>query len=371
VTVSKIRFIALKEVYHILRDPRSLTIAILMPVLMTFLYGYAISLDIKNVDLAVINYDNTSMSQELIDAFYASPYFAPPTQAVNMMDPEEILRKGGANAVLIIEHDFEAAVESRRPFQIGVMVDGSDNNLAAAVQNYSSAVISQFVKDQLPPNLEFPTVKLSLRMLYNPDLESSHFFVPGLVAVILLMICALLTSITIAREKEVGTLEQLMTAPVKSHQILIGKIIPYVGLSFLDGILVLFFAWVLFKVPFEGSELLLLGFGLIYVATALSLGILISTLVKTQQVAMMLALTATMLPSVMLSGFVFAIKNMPVSLQYLSYIVPARYFVTVVRGIMLKGASLNTLAFEGVALLVVMLILLIFATLRFNAGSAK
>lgn len=369
--MSKIRFIALKEIYHILRDPRSLTIAILMPVLMTFLYGYAISLDIKNVDLAVIDYDNTATSQELIDAFYGSAYFTAAEAPVDNFDPEAILREGAASAVLIIEHDFESAVASRRPFQLGVMVDGSDNNLAAAVQNYSSAVISRFARDQLPPDFKLPTVKLSLQMLYNPDLESSHFFVPGLVAVILLMICALLTSITIAREKEVGTLEQLMTAPVKSHQILIGKIIPYVVLSFLDGILVIFFAWILFKVPFEGSELLLLGFGLIYVATALSLGILISTLVRTQQVAMMLALTATMLPSVMLSGFVFAIKNMPVPLQYLSYIVPARYFVTVVRGIMLKGASLDTLALQGVALLIIMLILLTIATVRFNAGSAK
>jgi ABC-2 type transport system permease protein len=369
--MGKIRFIALKEVYHILRDPRSLTIAILMPILMTFLYGYAISLDIKNVSLAVIDYDNTTMSQDLVDAFYSSTYFTPPSQPVNRFDPEEILRKGAANAVLIIEHDFETAVDSRTNFQLGVMVDGSDNNLAAAVQNYSSAVISQFAKEQMPPDFEIPTVKLSLQMLYNPDLESSHFFVPGLVAVILLMICALLTSITIAREKEVGTLEQLMTAPVKPFQILIGKILPYIALSFLDGILVLFFAWILFRVPFQGSELLLLAFGLVYVATALSLGILISTLVRTQQVAMMLALTATMLPSVMLSGFVFAIKNMPMSLQYFSHIVPARYFVTVVRGIMLKGATLDTLAMEGVALIIITLILLTIATLRFNAGSSQ
>lgn len=369
--MDKIRFISLKEIYHILRDPRSLTIAILMPMLMTFLYGYAISLDIKHINLAVVDYDNSTLSQHLVDEFYHSPYFNPPEHSVDKVDPEQILLNGDANAVLIIEDDFEKAFDDRRDFQLGMMVDGSDNNLAAAVQNYSSAVINKFVKGQLPPEFDLPSIKLSLRMLYNPDLESSHFFVPGLVAVILLMICALLTSITIAREKETGTLEQLMTAPVKPVQILIGKIIPYVGLSFIDGILVLLFARILFDVPFEGSKLLLLGFGLIYIATALSFGILISTLVKTQQVAMMLTLTATMLPSVMLSGFVFAIKNMPVVLQYLSYIVPARYFVTIVRGIMLKGAGLHTLLFEGVALIIITIILLTVATVRFNSGSKE
>jgi ABC-2 type transport system permease protein len=210
---------------------------------------------------------------------------------------------------------------------------------------------------------------VSLQILYNPDLESSHFFVPALVAVILLMISALLTSITIAREKETGTLEQLLTAPVRPHQILLGKIIPYVGLAFLDGILVLVFAWILFGIPFQGSRILLLGFGLIYVATSLSLGILISSLARTQQVAMMLALTLTMLPSVMLSGFVFAIKNMPPPLQYLSYIVPARYFVTIVRGVMLKGAGLEILAVEGLYLIVLMAVLLTIATLRFSTRS--
>ena len=369
--MGKIKFIALKEVYHILRDPRSLAIAIMMPVLMTFLYGYAISLDIKNISLAVVDYDNSTVSKELVDQFYQSPYFHAPDSPVNNHDPEQILREGLANAVLIIEHDFETALENHRDFQLGVIVDGSDNNLAAAVQNYSSAVISKYAKSQMPPGFEPPMVNISLQMLYYPDLESSHFFVPGLVAVILLMICALLTSITIAREKETGTLEQLMTAPVHSYQILIGKIIPYVGLAFLDGILVLTFAWILFRVPFEGSHILLLGFGLIYVATALSLGILISTLVRTQQVAMMLALTATMLPSVMLSGFIFAIKNMPVPLQYLSMIVPARYFVTIVRGVMLKGAGLRMLAFEGICLVIIMVVLLTISTIRFNAGGRK
>jgi len=365
--VSKIRFLALKEVYHILRDPRSLTIAILMPVLMTFLYGYAISLDIRNITLAVVNFDDSAMSRELIDDFYRSPYFSPPKEPVDERDPERVLRDGDAGAVLIIEHGFEAALEGKRNFQLGLIVDGSDNNLAAAVQNYCGAVINGFARRQLPPNMELPAVNLSLRIMYNPDLESSHFFVPGLVAVILLMISALLTSITIAREKETGTLEQLMTAPVRPYQILIGKIIPYLGLALLDGILVLIFAWLLFGIPFEGSEILLLGFGLIYVATSLSLGILISSLVQTQQVAMMLALTSTMLPSVMLSGFVFAIKNMPWALQYLSFIVPARYFVTIVRGVMLKGAGLEILAFEGLCLIALMAVLLTVTTLRFNA----
>ena len=209
-------------------------------------------------------------------------------------------------------------------------------------------------------------VQLSQQVLYNPDLQSSHFFVPGLVAVILLMISALLTSITIAREKEMGTLEQLLTAPVSPAQILIGKLLPYIVIAFLDGLLVLVFAKLLFNVPFVGSLPLLLGFELIYVTTGLSIGILISTAVPTQQLAMQFALLLTMLPTIMLSGFIFAIKNMPVFLQILSHIVPATYFLKMIRGIMLKGSSFAVLAPQAGFLALLMLIFLFLAVKRFK-----
>ncbi len=366
----RIRFIARKEIYHILRDPRSLAIALAMPIMMTFLYGYAINMDIENLTLAVIDRDNTEHSRALTEDFYASPYFSPPKTITDLTDPRQVFRNGQAHAILVIRPGFSRAVTNREEFTLGLLVDGSDNNIASAVRGYVNGLIMGFQQDLLPPGAEVPGIRLRPRVLYNPDLKSSHFFVPALVALIMLMISALLTSITLAREKETGTMEQLLTAPVRPAEVLIGKLIPYIGLAFLDGILVLVFALLVFGVPFVGSETLLLGFGLIYVATSLSIGILISSLVRTQQVAMMFTVIATMLPSVMLSGFIFAIKNMPTLIQPLSQIIPATYFVTIIRGIMLKGAGLTILLPQAGALVLLMVVMMGLAARFFRTRVA-
>lgn len=368
--MSRLRFIARKEIYHILRDPRSLAIALVMPIMMTLLYGYAINMDIEHLRLAVVDMDRSAESRQLIDRFYSSTYFDPPLQEMSAQDPQALFRSGLANAVLVIRPGFAKAVTGRETFEVGLLIDGADNNVSTAVQGYAEQVLSGFQVDRLPPGVEHPGVRLAPQILYNPDLKSSHFFVPALVAIILLMISALLTSITIAREKETGTLEQLLTAPVRPVEILIGKLIPYVVIAFADGILVLLFARLVFDVPFVGSHTLLLGFGLIYVTASLSIGIMISSLVLTQQVAMMFAVVSTMLPSVMLSGFIFAIKNMPVAIQPLSRIVPATYFVTIIRGIMLKGAGLQVLAVNGLVLLALMGVMLLLAARLFKTKVA-
>lgn len=361
-----IRFMAQKELYHILRDPRSLLIVIAMPILMTFLYGYAIDLDVDRVVLAVIDEDQSRMSRELIREFAASTYFDLSDEPARLTDPEHLLKSAEADAVLVIRPGFERELSSQRSFALGLLVDGADNNVAAAVVNYSQSVVVDYATSLVPERQSLPMVTLAPRILYNPNLESAIFFVPGLVAIIMMMISALLTSITIAREKETGTLEQLLVAPVTPLQILIGKILPYIFVALFDGILVLVLAWILFDLPFVGSHLLLLGFGLIYVATALSLGTLISTLVRTQQVAMMLAVLVTMLPSVMLSGFIFPIKNMPIVLQALAYIQPAKYFITIIRGILLKGAGLEVLALHAAALVGLMVVMIAVASKRFT-----
>ncbi|MFH1374287.1 MAG: ABC transporter permease [bacterium] len=365
----RLRFIARKEFYHILRDPRSLTIVLLMPVMMTFLYGYAVNMDIEEVVLSVVDHDRTGASADLIRCFYSSTSFVPSETEIDPRDPQRILRAGQAHAVLVIKPGFDRALTQGKRFSLGLIVDGSDNNMSAAVQSYCERMLQRFLTDRLDPGVRLPGVVIAPQVLYNPDLKSSHFFVPALVAIILMMIAALLTSVTLAREKETGTMEQLLTAPVKPIEVLLGKILPYVVVALADGILVLTFARIIFGVPFVGSHLLLLGFGLIYIATSLSIGILISSLVKTQQVAAMLAVMTTMLPSVMLSGFIFAIKNMPTALQLLSSIVPARYFVTIIRGIMLKGAGLEVLAGQGMFLLLLMVLMVSVAARRFRAGA--
>jgi ABC-2 type transport system permease protein len=362
----KLGFIAQKELRHILRDPRSLFVAILMPVVMTFLYGYAINLDIKNIRLAIIDLDRTPESRELARTFYHNDYFTPALEAAGLENPEQVLKLGKAHAVLTIPRGLAKSIGNGKEYELGILIDGADANLAAAASSYSEVIVNQFIRDYLPPGFEVPGVRLSQQILYNPDLESSHFFVPGLIAIFLMMISALLTSVTVAREKETGTIEQLLTAPVTPRLIVLGKVLPYVGLALLDGFIILLLAVFHFKVPFVGPVPVLILFGVIYVIAALSLGVLISTLVSTQQVAMMMALIVTVMPSVMLSGFIFEIKNMPPVLQWLSNIVPARFFLVIIRGIMLKGAGIMVLWKQAGALILITFILLVVATKRFR-----
>ena len=362
----RVKYIALKEVRHILRDPRSLTIAIALPVLMTLLFGYAINLDVKNIRLAIVDLDRTSESRDLAGKFYTSGYFVRPPSAPAATDPQSLLRGGAADAVLTIEPGLARATMAASPYQLGLAVDGADANLAAASTSYASMIVARFNQDRLPEGIDFPAVVLSTRILYNPDLKSVNFFVPGIIAILLMVISALLTSITIAREKETGTMEQLLVTPVTPGEVIIGKVLPYIALAFVDAVLVIAFAVFHFGVPFVGSVVLLAGFGLIFIVAALSAGILISTLVGTQQVAMMMTQLLTILPSVMLSGFIFDVRNMPRFLQLVSYIVPARYFQLIIRGIMLKGAGIQVLWTQGAFLGILTLVLLAVAARRFQ-----
>jgi len=364
--MNKVGYIIVKEIRHILRDARSLVIAILMPIMMTLLYGYAINLDIKNIRLAILDYDRSVESRELAGRFYNSGYFVRPLAEPNMEDPENVLKTGKAHAVMIIRPGLANAMITGSEYQLGMLIDGADANVSAAAAGYSEVILYQFLMEQSPPGAAMPGILLSQQILYNPDLKSSHFFVPGLIAVILMMISALLTSITIAREKETGTLEQLLTSPVRPYQIIIGKVIPYIGLAVLDGALILLFAVLHFGVPFTGSIVLLFGFGIIYVIAALSLGILVSTISHTQQQAMMAAQLLTVLPSVMLSGFIFEVKNMPALLQYVAHLIPAKYFLLIIRGIMLKGSGIEVLWPQAAALAVITLVLLGVASRRFK-----
>jgi len=333
---------------------------------MTLLYGYAINMDTKNIKLAVLDFDRSPESRELVTKFYNSGYFLESDEIPMISDPERLLKSGQSHAVLIIPPGFAKALTHFSQYQLGLSIDGSDANVSAATASYSNIILGRFLEERLPHGFELPGVFISPRVLYNPDLKSSHFFVPGLIAVILMMISALLTSVTIAREKESGTLEQLLTSPVSPRQIIIGKVIPYIALALLDGVLVLVFSVLNYGVPFAGSILLLLFFGLIYITAALSLGILISTLVATQQLAMMTAQLVTVFPSVMLSGYIFEIKNMPALLRYISYLVPAKYFIQIIRGVMLKGSDMSVLWGEAAILVLLAVALLVIASKRFK-----
>jgi len=366
---NRILAISRKEFLHIIHDPRSLLIIFVMPIAQLVMFGYALNMEIQNIDLAVIDYSKTEYSRRLVQEFEGNNFFRPYYYEGKYSEIEQLFLKREARVILIIEKDFDKNYQLTGSVAVQILIDAADPNAGTMMKYYCNFVINNFNeryggKVLLPFNVQ-------PRIWYNPDLKSSYFFVPGLVALILVMISALLTSITITREKEMGTMEQILVSPVKPREIIIGKVLPYILMAFLDGFLILLIGVVLFNVPFEGSYLLLIFLSTLYITTALSLGLMISTIVSTQQVAMMVALASTLLPTVMLSGFIFPIKSMPVILQYISYVVPAKYYLIIIRGIMLKGNTLAQLATQMLFLLLMTAILLRNALVRFKTNLEK
>ncbi|NIR51781.1 ABC transporter permease [candidate division KSB1 bacterium] len=325
-----------KEFVHISRDFRTLVIIIVMPIAMLFLYGFAINMEIQNVNLVVLDHDKTPDSRALIRKFEGSKFFT----VAHFTGPESRLESffdlRDARMILILPEDFSERLYRDPRVNVQVLIDASDPNAAQAIRNYSDAIFHTFSAE----NGTEPLFEIESSFWYNPSLDSADFFVPGLVALILIMISALLTSIAIVREKETGTMEQILVSPIRPLEIIVGKVVPYIILAFVDLLIILIIAKLVFQVPFVGSLSLLLFSSLLFIFTALSLGLLISTRAKTQQVAMMMALLATLLPTVLLSGFIFPINSLPKILQFATYLVPARYFLVVIRGIMLKGNTL-------------------------------
>ena len=356
--------IARKEFLHIVNDPRTLFIVILLPVLQLVMFGYAMNLEIQRVDLAVVDYAHSSLSRELLEHFVGSRFFKPFPYDGPLSGVEDLFRARRAQAVLIIPQDFDRKLLRETSVPVQLLVDASDANAGTLIRNYCEQVFLDF-NARRPGNLPVP-FEIRSTVLFNPDMKSSFFFVPGIVAMILVMISALLTSVAITREKETGTLEQILVSPIQPRELIIGKVIPYILLALADAAIILLIGYGLFRVPFRGSILLLALLTFLYVLTALSLGLLISTRVKTQQVAMMAAQTATLLPTLMLSGLIFPIASMPKWLQFITYVVPARYYLLIIRGILLKGSTLVQLAVPSLALVLMTLFFLVVAAKRFR-----
>jgi ABC-2 type transport system permease protein len=358
---SRIFAILLKEFNHIFRDPRTLAVIFLMPVLQLIIFGYAMNMEIKSIRLAVFDYSRSTSSRELIQRFSASETYRIGYPSVGIGKLHELFCSRNYQAALIIPSDLETALHREHKANVQLIVDAADPNAATMIKAYTIGVVHIANQiDTLTP------LQVSTNIMFNPDLKSAFFFVPGLVAMILVMICALLTSIAITREKELGTMEQILVSPIKSHEIIIGKVIPYIVLALIDALLILIIGMTLFGVPFRGSFPVFLLFTLLYILTALSLGLLISTVAKSQQTAMMFALAITLLPTLMLSGFIFPIASMPKLLQYVTYIVPAKYYLQIIRGIMLKGNTLHQLLQPALVLVAMTLAMLSLAIKRFS-----
>jgi ABC-2 type transport system permease protein len=362
--------VARKEAIHIRRDPRSLGLAIGIPMLMLLMFGYALTLDVDRVPFVVWDQSHTADSREFIARFRATRYFDFHDAVANYAGLERAIDTRAAVLALVIPSDFAGQLAAGRAAPVQAIVDGSDANTAAIVLGYTQAIAAgfnqQLALDQVrrvagrPP---LPALDLRTRVWFNPDLESRNFIIPGIMAVIMGLIAALLTSLTVAREWERGTMEQLISTPVKPAELILGKLLPYSVIGMANMVIAVLMAVFLFQVPLRGSVMLLFGVGAIFIVATLAQGILISALARQQLLASQLAMVSTFLPAFLLSGFAFAIANMPVVVRAITHIVPARYFVTMVKGIFLRGVGLETL-WPDVLFLFVFAVVVIGAAIR-------
>ena len=360
--MKRVLALAHKEMLHILRDRRSLILAFLLPVLTLLLYGYAVDMEIKRVRVGILDLDRTPQSADFIRRMTAGDFIIDSGRLTSRDEVEPAFRRDLYRAVLVFPEGYAQRLTSERSSPVQVLIDGADGTTAAAVGNYLSAVVARLSREIAEEQLGriAQPIESRPRVLYNPELVSAHFIVPGLTAVVLIMVCTLLTSVAITREKETGTLEQILTTPVRGGQIVVGKLIPYMGLGAIDATMILLTGHLVFGVPMHGSWLVLAGYGLIYLCIALGLGLLLSAVSRTQQIAMMNEQILTMLPAMMLSGFVFPIASMPWPLQAISRLVPATYFLRIIRGVMLKGQAWFPLE-AGVMLLMAVVVLFVSA----------
>jgi ABC-2 type transport system permease protein len=341
----RIAAVVMKETRELWRDPMTVAIALLMPLVMLLLFGYAVTLDIHDIALGVLDRDLTPASRKLTDAFVESGYFRLARVLQSTGDIEAALQRGNVDLVLVIPERFQAAIARDSSPAVQLLLDGTYSDTAQVVTGYADTIVRNFGR---PP---LGHVKVDMRVWYNAEMRSANYIVPGLFAVILMAFPPLLTALAVVREKETGAIQQIFASPLTSGEFIAGKLIPYAGIAFIEILIVMAAGFFWFAIPFGGNAALLLFAGLIYVFTTVGLGLLVSTLAERQVTAMLLAIVLTFMPSTLFSGFLFPIFTMPYVFQLYTFLFPARYFVDVSRGIVLKGSGFGEL-WPNMALLV-------------------
>jgi ABC-2 type transport system permease protein len=345
-----------KEFYHIFRDRRSLFILFGMPIAQILLFGFAITNEINNVDIAVLDQAKDATSKEIINKIAASKHFSIIDIIEQESSIEAIFKKGKVKAVLQFDNNFGSNLIKYQQTTVQILIDATDPNMASTINNYITAILKNYQSD-INDNvtLNYQIIPKS-RMVYNAELKSVYMFVPGVMTVILMLVSAMMTSISITREKEQGTMEILLVSPLKPFQVIMGKVFPYIFLSVINALVIILLSIFVFNVPVNGS-FILLGFeSVLFIITSLALGILISTISATQQTAMMISLMGLMLPTILLSGFIFPISSMPLPLQVISNIIPAKWFIIIVKGIMLKGVGIGFILKETLILVLMTMV---------------
>ena len=356
----------LKEFNHILRDFRTLMILFGLPAIMLLVFGYVVSNELKDIRIAVFDQSGDRYSRDITNKIISSGFFIFDGYLESTAQIEEKFKEGNIKQVIVFEPGFGQALMREKSADIQLLADASDANTANLVVNYTSSIIQDYMMDLRKNTGGKLQIIPEIRMMYNENMTGSYMFVPGVMALILMLVSALMTSITITREKEMGTMETLLVSPLRPLQIVLGKVTPYVVLSFINAVTILAMGYFVFGLPLHGSLGLLLFECLLFISVALALGIFISTMVDTQQMAMFLSMMMLMLPTILLSGFIFPVENMPVILQWLSYIVPAKYFIIIVKSIMLKGTGIVFIWKETLILIFMMLFFILNSVRRFK-----
>jgi ABC-2 type transport system permease protein len=369
----RVKAVVKKEFIQIRRDLRSLILALVIPAVMMILFGYAVTMDIKEFPVGVYDQDQTQKSAQFIEGFEKSGYFSIKDYSDNYSQLEKSIERGKIKIGLVIPQNFSKGISAGEEVKVQVILDGSDANTSTIGWGYLSGLVSSYSKDlwlekMIIPNFQLP-LDPQVRIWYNQDLKSQNFIIPGLIAVIMMIMGGLLTSLCIAREWERGTMEQLIATPIKPSELVGGKFIPYFIIGLFDVTMVVLLGVFVFKVPLRGDILFLAGSSMIFLLGATGIGMLISILVKSQLLANMLGITTTFLPSFLLSGFIFPIFNMPKPIQLLTYLVPARYFILILQGIFLKGSGIKVLWYDLLFLILFSFLVVGLAITRFRKKS--
>ncbi len=328
-----------KEFYHILRDWRTLIILIGMPIIQILLFGFAITNEIKDARIAILDHAKDEQSTAVINKILSTDYFKLDSYLTDPSQIEPVFRKGAVKEVIVFDRNFSQDLGKEKKSTIQLIADATDPNTATMILNYTQGIIAGYQSEQNQMRKLPFLIQVQTEMFYNNELKGVYMFVPGLIAIILMLVSAMMTSISITKEKELGTMEILLATPMRPVIIIIAKVIPYLMLSFTNALIILTLGYFVFGVPIHGSFALLLLEMVLFVMTVLSLGIFISTVTSSQQVALMASLMGLMLPTMLLSGFIFPIENMPIPLQIISNIVPAKWFIIIIKNIMLKGTG--------------------------------
>ena len=372
VKLRRIKALTKKEFIQIIRDLRSLSMAIFIPILLLILFGYALTLDVDNVRIAVWDRDKSQVSSDFIRNLGSSRYFKIIGYYDEYDELSSLIDKNTALMAVVVPEDFSKLIRSNQPAPVQLLIDGSDSSTATIALGYANSIVSryniQFVTQAFSKtDIEMSTpIDLRSRVWFNEELKSKNYIVPGLIAVIIMVIAALLTSLTVAREWERGTMEQLISTPITAIELILGKFLPYFVIGLLDLAIAVGMGQFMFHVPFRGSIILLFITSGLFLCGALMLGMLISSVAKNQLMASQMAMLATFLPGFLLSGFAYPINNMPEVIQAITYLVPARYFIRILRGIYLKGIGINVLWPDVLFLLMFTFIMVALASVKFK-----